>query len=56
MRELGSGAFGTVFHVHVNETHEDFAMKVYSKQMLESKKDTMVLDPATGKMAPKNFL
>jgi len=42
--------------VHVNETHEDFAMKVYSKQIMASKHDTLVKDPATGKLKPKNYL
>lgn len=42
--------------VHVNETHEDFAMKVFSKQILLSKKDAMVKDPTTGKLKHKNYL
>lgn len=53
---LGEGAFGMVQKVHVNETHEDFAMKVYSKQVLTSKKDTMVKDASTGRMVYKNYL
>lgn len=56
VRELGEGAFGKVYLVHVNETHEDFAMKVYSKMILSSKKDTMVKDAKTGKMVYKNYL
>jgi len=55
-KPLGEGAFGKVYHVHENETHEDFAMKVYSKSTLTSKKDTMITDPATGRMVPKNYL
>ena len=42
--------------MHVNETHEDFAMKVFSKQILLSKKDAMVKDPTTGKLKHKNYL
>lgn len=55
-RELGEGSFGKVYHVHENETHEDFAMKVYSKQTLLSKKDTMVIDKNTGRLVAKNYL
>ena len=54
--DLGEGSFGKVQKVHVNETHEDFAMKVYSKQVLQSKKDTMVKDETTGRMVYKNYL
>ena len=56
VKELGAGAFGVVYLVHVNETHEDLAMKVYSKQVLASKRDTMVKDETTGKLKPKNYL
>ncbi len=56
IRELGEGAFGKVYLVHVNETHEDLAMKVYSKTILASKKDQMVKDPETGKLKHKNYL
>ena len=56
VRELGQGSFGTVYLVHVNETHEDFAMKVFSKQILLSKKDAMVKDAATGRLKHKNYL
>ena len=40
----------------MNETHEDLAMKVYSKQILTSKRDTMVKDETTGRLKPKNYL
>ena len=53
---IGSGSFGVVYMVHINETHEDLAMKVYSKQVLTSKRDTMVMDATTGKLKPKNYL
>ena len=45
-----------VYKVHVNETHEDFAMKVYSKQAISSMRDTLVKDLTTGKMKVKNYL
>lgn len=45
-----------MYLVHVNETHEDLAMKVYSKAILASKKDQMVKDPETGKLKHKNYL
>ena len=56
VKELGQGSFGTVYRVHVNETHEDFAMKVFSKQILLSKKDAMVKDAETGRLKHKNYL
>ena len=40
----------------MNETHEDFAMKVFSKQILLSKKDAMVKDAETGRLKHKNYL
>lgn len=32
---LGRGSFGTVFKVSVNETHERYAMKTFSKNELK---------------------
>ena len=55
VKELGAGAFGTVYLVHTNETHEDFAMKVYSKQVMGSKKET-IRDETTGKLKVKDYL
>ena len=55
VKKLGQGEFGTVFLAHVNETHEDFAMKVFSKGKLAGRKD-MVKDEATGRMVRKNWL
>ena len=56
IKELGAGAFGTVYKVKINETHEDMAMKIYSKSILSSKKDTMVKDETSGRMVYKNYL
>ena len=40
---------------HVNETHEDFAMKIFSKGKLKGRKD-MYKDENTGKLIKKNWL
>ena len=55
VKQLGKGEFGTVFLAHVNETHEDFAMKCFSKGKLQGRKD-MYKDELTGKMVKKNWL
>ena len=55
VKKLGQGEFGTVFLAHVNETHEDFAMKVFSKGKLAGRKD-MYKDENTGRMIKKNWL
>ena len=42
--------------VHVNETHLDYAMKVFSKNILRNNKSMLVKDETTGKMKAKDLL
>jgi len=50
---LGRGSFGTVFLAHNYETHNDYALKVFNKNLL--KKDRILIkDESTGKMTEKS--
>ena len=55
IKRLGEGEFGVVWLAHVNETHEDFALKIFSKGKLQGRKD-MYKDENTGKLIKKNWL
>jgi serine/threonine protein kinase len=48
-KKLGKGAYGTVFLAHMNETHYDYAMKIFNKNVLRGIKD-FVKDEKTGRM------